>query len=141
MAVAPSDEKSERNDLTLQGMYDVMKDWLREFSWSPDPESLIYLDEDKNRIRCYIYSYVNEYSIVALPASSENKSAYLGCVALSRKPRPGEWWARGRDLIDGEFSKENWDKILRAIVFYEALDPALSAEDRTLRRQKRAHTG
>ena len=39
--------------------------------------------------------------------------------ALTRKPRAGEDWNRGRDLADGSYTKETWDKIISNIVSYE----------------------
>lgn len=47
---------------------------------------------------------------------------YLGCIASSRKQRPGENWTRGSDLPDGEFSREVFDRIIQAIVAYELVD-------------------
>ncbi len=47
---------------------------------------------------------------------------YLGCIASCRTQRPGENWTRGSDLPDGEFSRETFDEIIRAIVAYELVD-------------------
>ena len=44
---------------------------------------------------------------------------YLGCTTGVRKPRAGVNHAGGSDLPDGPFTRETWDKIVRAIVGYE----------------------
>lgn len=69
-------------------------------------------DGTQVRIRVYLYTDGNRYSIVATPD-------YLGCIVSARKPRPGEDWTRGNDLADGRFCKETWHKILADIVSYE----------------------
>jgi len=44
---------------------------------------------------------------------------YLGCIASTRTPRPGEDWTRGNDLPDGYFCRETWEHIKNAIIRYE----------------------
>ncbi len=46
-------------------------------------------------------------------------SSYLGCTASERKAKVGENWVRGRDLRDGKYSKETWNKIVCDIVSNE----------------------
>lgn len=67
----------------------------------------------------YIYTDTNKYSIYA---GTNDKNGYLGCVAQSRKNRPGEDWARGNDLPDGPLTEKTWNAILRGIVRYELQD-------------------
>lgn len=47
---------------------------------------------------------------------------YLGCTASCRTVRPGESWTRGSDLPDGEFSRDTFDEIVRAVLAYELVD-------------------
>lgn len=75
----------------------------------------------ENRFRCIFYTNNHKYSIsgyVPIEADKDNKG-YLGCVASTRKPRPGEDWTRGNDLPDGNYSKQTFDKIVRGILGYE----------------------
>ena len=67
----------------------------------------------------YIYTETNKYAIYA---NTETERGYLGCVAQSRKSRPGEDWFRGNDLPDGPLTKKTWDEIMKAIVRYELKD-------------------
>jgi len=67
----------------------------------------------------YIYTDTNKYAIYA---KTDSGNGYLGCVAQSRKSRPGEDWFRGRDLPDGPLTKKTWDAIMLAIVRYELQD-------------------
>lgn len=69
-----------------------------------------------------IYTANNYYAIIARTKEGVvGDDGYLGCVVSNRTPRPGEDWTRGRDLPDGAFTKETWDKIVRAIAAYELL--------------------
>ncbi len=49
----------------------------------------------------------------------EADDGYLGCTASTRKPRAGETWDRGNDLLGGSLTKETFDAIIRKIVGYE----------------------
>ena len=71
----------------------------------------LWIDED-DEVHVYLYTDGHRYSIKA-------KKTYLGCIASSRKMRPGEDWVRGNDLADGEFCRETWIRILEDIVAYE----------------------
>ena len=68
----------------------------------------------------YIYTETNKYAIYA--SSGQTKEGYLGCVAQSRKSRPGEDWFRGNDLPDGPLTEKTWNSIMKAIVRYELQD-------------------
>jgi len=63
-----------------------------------------------------IYTDTNCYTINAI---ERRDHSYLGCIASCRTPRAGEDWNRGRDLADGELSRETWRRILGDIVSYE----------------------
>lgn len=72
-----------------------------------------------NEYKFYLYTDTNKYAIYA---NDESERGYLGCVAQSRKSRPGEDWFRGNDLPDGPLTKKTWDAIMLAIVRYELQD-------------------
>ena len=98
-------------------MTELYMDKLRSFIDEIDhyrgkQKSLWEFDEDRTRVKLYTNGHV--YAISASPT-------YLGCIASTRKPRPGETWTRGNDLADGSFGKEIWDRILRDIVGYELM--------------------
>ena len=99
-------------------------EWLKEISRFSKVEDFV-LPDYKDGIHVYIYTHNNEYSIRARAsrpnndASENNNYGYLGCMAKTRKPRAGEDWNRGRDLADGKYCKETWDKIKNDIISYE----------------------
>ncbi|KKL89828.1 hypothetical protein LCGC14_1910730 [marine sediment metagenome] len=72
----------------------------------------------EDRFRATIYTKTTEYHISAIERYAGK--SYLGCIAASRKSRPGEDWTRGNDLPDGNLSKKTWRQILAGIVRYEA---------------------
>ena len=78
--------------------------------WGKD-KALWDYGEDWVSVRLYTDGHT--YSIRA------TEGGYLGCTALSRKPRPGEDWNRGSDLADGKLNEETWNLILRDIIAYE----------------------
>jgi len=79
-----------------------------------DPERI------SERYSACFYTGENRYDISA--HRRDDGRTYLGCVAQSRKSRAGEDWFRGNDLPDGEFTRETWDAITRAVVRYETVD-------------------
>ena len=89
-------------------------EWLERFSFfSPKKIEILKNTEDRFTIR--IYTDRNVYRISA-------SNTYLGCTSGTRKPRPGESWARGNDLPDGNFLEKTFFSILGAILFYEIKD-------------------
>ena len=75
----------------------------------------------------YIYTETNKFAIYArYTGDTGEDDSYLGCVAQSRKSRPGEDWFRGNDLPDGPLTEKTWNAILKAIIRYELKDVAKS---------------
>ncbi len=68
----------------------------------------------KFRFQCNIYTENNRYRISARDRSEDE--GYLGCTVSDRKPYAGEDWTRGRDLADGKFIRETWEKIKNDII-------------------------
>jgi hypothetical protein len=74
----------------------------------------------KSTFRFTIYTRLNEYHIVAVQETINNKfKSYLGCTCTSRIREPGEDWNRGRDLKDGKLSRYTWEKIKDDILWHE----------------------
>jgi len=77
-----------------------------------------------------LWTSKNRYSITFGPTrDSADDKGYLGCIAVSRKWRPGEDWHRGRDLPDGKFNETTWRMILIDIASYEFESPVAHKED------------
>ena len=95
-------------------------EWLKEISRFYKVEDFIIPDY-KNGIRVFFYTKNNRYRISIKAPKTKNKKdkGYLGCTVITRKPRAGEDWNRGRDLPDGKYCKETWDKIKNDIIAYE----------------------
>lgn len=83
--------------------------------------------------RAIIYTETNEYTIRANAENSDR--GYLGCSAMSRKPRAGENWNRGRDLADGSLSPETWHAILADIVSFELVRIHRADDQKAIRKE------
>jgi len=108
--------------MELKEVKEQLVEWLRGFRYANyKEEDCIYIDEDNVRVKMILYTNDNSYSISARPPGSKGiyDKGYLGCICNSRKPRAGEEWTRGNDLVDGPFCYEIWTKILGDIVGYE----------------------
>lgn len=62
-----------------------------------------------SRVVARLWTSRNLYQLLATPD-------YLGCTSQRRSADVGEDWMRGRDLADGDFCRETWDKIARAVL-------------------------
>ncbi len=98
-----------------------LEKWLSEISRFCNPKDFVNwtggeCDGKEVVERFKLYTRDHAYAIVA---KQSDKKSYLGCVASARKPRAGEDWTRGRDLADGDFSQETWNKIKNDILSFE----------------------
>jgi len=75
-------------------------------------------DHEEYYFSIRLYTDINSYRISACTGPQPGRT-YLGCIASSRKPRAGEDWNRGNDLLDGPLTEETWHGILADIVGYE----------------------
>ena len=109
--------------MTLEQMEEQLVTWLGEFRFSFDYEMERPQRPPGNAdsVRVQFYTLTNKFTIVACTSDALAGVDYLGCIAKTRKPRAGEDWTRGRDLADGPFSRETWNKILVDIVAYETV--------------------
>lgn len=76
-------------------------------------------DGGQHRIQLVCFTEANEYSIRAVEGWGNQAKSYLGCIASSRKRRPGEHWHRCNDLPDGPLTEETWHRIVCAMLAYE----------------------
>ena len=70
--------------------------------------------EKKKQYRLFTKEYI--YCIVAVESLEHS---YLGCIVMSRKPKVGEEWGKGKALADGKFEHMTWIRILEDIIAYE----------------------
>jgi len=77
--------------------------------------------ESPHYAKAQFWTDVNRYRVALTLPTEKNPKGHLGCMATSRKPRAGEGWARSGPLPDGPHDDETWDKIVRAIVKFEAV--------------------
>lgn len=98
-------------------------DWLSQYKFFVRKRIEIGVNTD-SLLKLRLYTAETCYTIVCSERLPPREGCYLGCVATKRKPRPGETWTRGNDLPDGEFGEGMLERILGAIVFYEAKDVA-----------------
>jgi len=109
--------------MNLQEMKEQLVQWMNDMKHGYR-DSILYMevtvlrdneeDEDSGRIRIFMYSHTNKYTVIA--TRDKSGKTYLGAGVSCRKPRAGEYWTRGSDLSDGTFSKDTWIKILGDIV-------------------------
>ena len=97
-------------------------EWLKEISRLSEVEIFVLPDYNKG-IRVYFYTHNYQYNILINPPDKnkdgKEKDTYLGCTVLDRKPIAGENWQRGKDLPDGKYCYETWQKIKDAIIAFE----------------------
>lgn len=67
----------------------------------------------------YLYTDRNEYRIFVRIVDHEEYHTYLSASVKARAPRAGEDWRRGRDLPDGSYSPDTWDRIFKAMLGIE----------------------
>jgi len=84
-----------------------------------DSHILIYYNDSSKRIRCFLYTNNNRYTINAVIPTEDKSKGYLSAGFSRRKPNAGENWTRGGDLSDGSFNKETFDAIIRKIIATE----------------------
>jgi len=94
--------------------------WLIEPKFEPYDDSSTPERRAQTGWRIKVYTDVNEYRIYA-DVREGGDGAGLGCIASSRKKRPGEDWHRGQDLPDGPFSEATWLRIIKSIIRLETV--------------------
>jgi hypothetical protein len=113
-------------------LIDFMESWIQEIiPYSEDSNLYVQVEDhegigdpsdpknDFERIIINIYTDTHCYNIVLI--DRENDPGYIGCQSSIRKPYVGEDHTRGRDLSDGKFTRETWNKIKDDIIKSEIL--------------------
>lgn len=67
-----------------------------------------------------LYTEKYKYNIIAV--DKDEQTGYLGCFMSNRKPEAGEKHTRGRDLPDGEFNYDTWNRIKDSIIKTELVE-------------------
>ncbi len=103
-----------------------LKGWMKGlFRFCPEEKALQVVTEDgqsqpgdyEYNVRFKLLTPRYEYTVVAIDRGKDD--GYLGCGVSCREPREGEDWTRGRDLADGPFTHETWEKIVHDIIAFE----------------------
>ena len=92
--------------MTLADVRAQLLVWLKI---SRIPQAQFMMKEENGSVWLRFFTERSRYSITAKPD-------YLGAFGKARAPLAGETWCRGRDLPDGNFTKETWDSIMVAVV-------------------------
>ncbi len=107
----------------VEGNFPDLYHWLSELNRFIDVKQFLQviepITENDHSIHLCIYTSNYIYSICARHPFGEDSKGYLGCLTSNRKRDVGESWGRGRDLADGEYNYDTWDKILKDIIAYE----------------------
>ena len=111
----------------LEANYSEFYEWLKEISRYSKIEHFVLTSDYKqsvgeSKIRILFYTKDNRYSVVAI--RREDSKGYLGCQVSGRKPRAGIEYTGGRDLSDGAYCYETWQKIKNDIISYELVKVA-----------------
>jgi len=109
--------------------------WLKQISRFSRVEDFIYIAnyKPKESMTIKIFTKDHQYRIYAyLPKKDKNgaDNGCLGCIAETRKPRAGEDWNRGNDLVDGGYSEKTWQEIKSDILAYELVKVVRNSPDK-----------
>ena len=97
----------------MQENFDTLRYWITNSVWRYSPfNTHCLVEKSDTAISMSCFTDNNKYTIRVT-------DTYLGAACSSRKPRPGETWCRGHDLMDGTFDRDTWHLILGDIVSTE----------------------
>lgn len=130
---------TQKGELTPLGIlrekYPELSQWIKSICRFGKIEDFIIADYKKERLHLILYTKDHQYGIHAVLSGArkdykgeEKDNGYLGCIAITRKPRAGEDWNRGRDLADGSYSEKTWNEIVNDIVAMELVKVVKSRE-------------
>lgn len=111
----------------IKDKFSELFQWMSPLCRFDKIEDFVIADHKENRLHLKIYTKDHSYNISArLPEVNKLGKGemicvdgYLGCISQTRKPRAGEDWNRGNDLVDGSYSKETFEEIVHDILAYE----------------------
>jgi len=103
-------------------------EWLKEITPFGNVEDYIKVIFDMEQGESHDYEfkkqivlYTRDYKYTITAIDGIKNDGYLGCVYSLRKPLPGENWTRGRDLPNGNFNKNTWEKIILSMIKNELM--------------------
>ncbi len=111
----------------LRNEFSELARWLEPLCRFKELEDFLVIDHKDKQLYLTFYTKDNEYHITARLPDVEKLGngemltvdGYLGAIVTTRKSRAGEDWKRGRDLADGKYLKETWQRIVSNIVAFE----------------------
>lgn len=133
-------------------LYKDVIEWMLPLCRFTKLEDCVIADYKDNRLLLKFFTKDHEYHIVArLPqeyivlevikdidgriigeSNHPVDNGYLSCSITTRKPRAGESWNRGRDMIDGPYRKETFDAIVKDILAVEMVKVVRKSENGVL---------
>ena len=113
-------EEGYKGDVENSTVHDF-KEWMKALIFPGEFEEFVHVTKEYQTphdkvLDCSIYTDMYKYKFIVIERSDRS---YMGCQVSARKPRAGEDWSRGNDLVDGPLNSETWNKILRDILNYE----------------------
>ena len=125
--------KRNKNMTKIPAAFAELIGWLKPICLYDKIEDFVIADYKEKMLHLKIFTKDHQYRIGAklpevkndgwpLQAGQEREvvnNGYLGCISETRKPRAGEDWSRGNDLVDGSYSKETFEEIVHDILAYE----------------------
>ncbi len=113
----------------MENKIDELKNWIKALGRFINPEEFAKIDKEEDKqgekkLKISMFTNENVYHITGV--DKDGKDGYLGATMSHRKPSAGETWTRGRDLADGKFNKETWEKIKDNIISCELVPLKIS---------------
>jgi len=104
-------------------------DWLNCFrprTSGKKSDHLLIVKHNNNDNECdlsvYIFTATHSYSIVSKVPTERRPNGYVTAYAHCRIERAGEYWTRGSDLIEADYSFEGFMKVMLDILSYELVN-------------------
>jgi hypothetical protein len=73
---------------------------------------------------------------ITIKVDEKKRLVHIHAEMETRKARAGEFWMRGNDLFDGEYSQESWHRIRSAIVATEVVKLVKSKKNKEMTSKK-----
>lgn len=90
--------------------------WLKSIVYFDNvKDNVLFFEKDKGRYSVYLFTNKYQYSIF-LKKPNDNYYGYCGAMLEQRKTNVGETWHRGRDLSDGIYCEETFNRIEKDII-------------------------
>ncbi len=94
--------------------------WLYKISRYGNIDSIMHIIKiEDNLFRIKLFTSEHIISITFKIPKDENDKGYCGASFSNRRELPGEFWKRGNDFPDGDYSIETFEKIIYGILRIE----------------------